>query len=54
LEAERIPVGESLILKEGWVFDEGCFRLLYDGHKSAIIAMVTVGKYRHRLGLYYG
>jgi hypothetical protein len=52
--AERLPGGESLILKEGWVFDEGCFRLLRDGHKSAINARVTVGKYRHWLGLYKG
>ena len=42
--AERIPGGESLILKEGWVFDEGYFRLLCDENKSAIIARVTVGK----------
>jgi hypothetical protein len=41
--AERIPGGESLILKEGWVFNEGCIRLLCDGYKSAIIALVTVG-----------
>jgi hypothetical protein len=52
--AERMPGGESLILKEGWVFDEGGFRLLCDGHLCAIMARVTVGKYRHWLGLYYG
>jgi hypothetical protein len=29
--AERMPGGESLILKEGWVFDEGSFRLCMTG-----------------------
>jgi hypothetical protein len=42
--AERLPGGESLILKEGWVFDEGGFKLLRDGHLSAIMVRVTVGK----------
>lgn len=30
------------------------FRLLCDEHLCAIIARVTVGKYRHQLGLCYG
>ena len=51
---ERMPGGERLILKEGWVFDEGGFRLLCEGHLSAIPARVKVGKYRLWLGLYYG
>jgi hypothetical protein len=49
----EMPGRGSLILKEWRVFDGGGFGLLRDGQKSAIITTLTVGKYRHRLGLYY-
>ncbi len=52
--AERMLGGESLILKEEWVFDEGGFGLLRDGHLSVTIARVAAGKSIYRLGSYYG
>jgi len=45
--AERLPRGESLFLKVGWVFDEESFRLLRDGYLCAIIVRMTVGKSRY-------
>jgi hypothetical protein len=48
------PGGEGLILRGERVFDERVFRLLYNGHKYAIIASVTVRKSIHQLGLYDG
>jgi hypothetical protein len=43
--AERMPGGESLILKEESVLDWGGFRRLRDGNPGVIIATKKMWKY---------